>query len=113
MQVKDLIEVLQKADPKAEVHLHQYDHQSGAEDIFCILDIGLNPHVICIKGKFDVDLNSQIVEIYNIARREKQSSDELHQILYNRSITVDEVEEAMGIDSACEYKKYLEENKNG
>ena len=112
MQVKYLIELLQKEDPNANVRLHGFDHNDGGEDILFVCQRGVDGDVK-IEGKFDVDLNYQIVSRYKTARREKQSSDVLHKDLHNHSITVAEVEEAMGIDSACEYKKYLEENKNG
>lgn len=111
MQVKYLIELLQKENPEAEVRLHGFDHNDGGEDIIFVCSLGVDG-TVKIEGKFDVDLDYQIVSRYKTAREEKQSLDVLHKDLYNHSITVAEVEEAMGIDSACEYKKYLEENKN-
>lgn len=111
MKVKYLIELLQKTNPEADVRLHGVDHNDGGEDIIFVCQLGVDGNVK-IEGKYDVDLNRQIVSRYKTARREKQLSGFLHQDLYNHSITVDEVEEAMGIDAACEYKKYLEENKS-
>lgn len=111
MTVKYLIELLQKEDPKAEVLLH------GEEDIMFVTSRS-NDNSVCIKGRYDVDLKEEIKSIYKHYRehyqgkfKDDRAMDFCHKHLKNHSITVDDVEEVMGIDSACEYKKYLEENK--
>ncbi len=114
MKVKYLIELLQKEDPNADVCLHDF----GCEDVMFVTSLLNDGGSVCIKGRYDVQLKDEIKSIYKHYRehyqgkfKDNRAMDFCHKHLKNHSITVDDVEEAMGIDSACEYKKYLEENK--
>lgn len=118
MQVKYLIELLQKEDPNAKVYLHEFGRERGGEDVMFVTSCLNNGHVR-ISGRYDFDLKEEIKAIYKHYRvlyqgkfKDNRSMDFCHKHLKKHSITIEDVEEAMGIDSACEYKKYLEENKN-
>ena len=119
MKVKYLIELLQKENPNIEVYLHEFSPERGGEDIMFVTSLANGNGGVRISGRYDVDLKDEIKEIYKHYRehyqgkfKDNRAMDFCHKHLKNHSITVDDVEEVMGIDSACEYKKYLEENKN-